>query len=271
MFTDPQVVVTIVSAFVKEAYRKLDDTQFKSFKERGEFTKEFVQRKMSQFLVPSAGFEETEVIELLKITLVVAHIEEGRYFMPCVLSHCPLDEFESDRFRLSVPPVVIKLPGDTQCVPRGFFCALVCGLMKKWRLRKKDGKLTNVYKNFVEFTVEDYRVTVADTFFYVEIHVHGDAVRDVCRKIFIDVGEALKVVVNTHHYDNKVVSSYSLDFICLCSRITTVHTASTTITDINRKLNCTMDDEGVFSIGKKHSVWLNDEDYSHWEKQGMVA
>ena len=267
VFTDPQIVVTIVSAFVKEAYQKITDTEFKNFRKRGEFTKSFVKSKLNRFLVPDAGFEEAEVIELLKIMLVIAHIEEGRYFMPCVLPHCSLDEFEKERLELSISPVVIKLPGDTHCVPRGFFCALVCGLMHKWRLRKEGGKLTDIYKNFVQFTVEECRVTVADTFFYVEIHVDGDAVRDTCKKIFTDVGKALKKVVDTHNYDNKIMSSYSLDFLCPCS-IKALHTASTIITDVKCKLNCTMDDSSSTKLEKKHSVWLNNEEYLRWEKLG---
>ena len=269
IFTDPQIVVTIVSAFVKEAYQKVTDTEFKDFNERGEFIKSFVKSKLSRFLVPDAGFEEAEIIELLKITLVVAHIEEGRYFMPCVLPHCSLDEFEKERLKLSISPVVIKLPGDTHCVPRGFFCALVCGLMQKWRLRKEGGKLTDIYKNFVQFTVEECRVTVADTFFYVEIHVDGDAARDTCKKIFTDVGEALKKVVDTHNYDNKIMSSYSLDFLCPCS-IKAVHTTSTVITNVKCKLNCTMDDGSSSKLKKSHSLWLSDEEYSCWEKLGRL-
>ena len=267
VFTDPQIVVTIVSALVKEAYQKVTDTEFKDFSERGVFTKEFVKLKLCKFLVQDAKFEEAEVIELLKITLVVAHIEEGRYFMPCVLPHCSLDEFEKERETLEAPPVVIKLPGDTHCVPRGFFCALVCGLMQKWKLRKKGGKSTDIYKNFVQFTVEDYRVTVADTFFYVEVHIHGDAVRDTCKKIFMDIGEALKNVVDIHNYDNEIMSSYGLDFLCPCG-IKAVHTASFSITEVKCKLNCTMDDDNSFKLEKKHSMWLNDEEYSHWEKLG---
>ena len=268
IFTDPQIVVTIVSAFVKEAYQKVTDTAFKEFSERGEFTESFVKDKLSKFLVPAAGFKEAEVIELLKITLVVARIEEGRYFMPCVLPHCSLDKFEKERETLEAPSVVIKLPGDTQCVPRGFFCALVCGLMQKWKLRKRGGKLTDIYKNFVQFTVEECCVTVADTFFFVEIRVYGDAVRDTYKKIFTDIGEALKRVVDTHNYDNKIMSSYSLDFLCPC-RIIPAHTASTTITDVKCKLKCTMDDECSFKLEKKHSLWLNDEEYSYWEKLGI--
>ena len=262
VFTDPQVVVAIVSAFVKEAYQKVTDTEFKDFSKRGEFTKSFIKSKLNRFLVPVAGFEEAEVIELLKITLVVAHIEEGRYFMPCVLPHCSLDEFENEREKLEIPPVVIKLPSDTQCVPRGFFCALVCGLMQKWRLRKKRGKLADVFKNFVQFTVDSCRVTVADTFYYVEIHVHSsDSDRLVCRKIYEDVGEALKVVVNTHHYSNEIVSSYSLDFLCPCG-LTPVHTTSTSITGGKQELNCTKDDDKTIELEKKHFVWLKDEEYA---------
>ena len=258
VFTDPQVVVTIVSAFVKEAYQKVDDTEFKDFSERGEFTKSFVKSKLCRFLVPGAGFEEVEVIELLKITLVVAHIEEGRFFMPCVLTHCSLDEFERERCELKVAPVVIKLPGDTQCVPRGFFCALVCGLMPRWKLRKKHGKLADVYKNFIQFTVDGYQIAVADTFYYVEIHVHADSDRHICRKIYEDVREALKVVVNTHHYSNKIMSSYSLEFLCPCG-IAPVHTASYfTATGVKRKLNCTRDDDVSVKLEEKHSVWLSE-------------
>ena len=258
VFTDPQVVVTIVSAFVKEAYQKVTDTEFKNFSERGEFTKSFVKSKLSRFLVPAAGFEEAEVIELLKITLVVAHIEKGRYFMPCVLPHCSLDKFEEERDTLEVSPVVLKLPGDTHCVPRGFFCALVCGLMQKWNLRKKYGKIADIFKNFVQFTVDGYRVTVADTFYYIEIHVHGDdSDKDICRKIHEDVGEALKVVVNTHHYNNEIVSSYSLDFLCPCG-LPPVHTASVSITRRKQNLNCTRDDDKTFKLERRFLVWLED-------------
>ena len=259
VFTDPQVVVTIVSAFVKEAYQKVTDTEFKSFSDRGEFTKSFVKSKLSRFLVPAAGFEEAEVIELLKITLVVAHIEEGRYFMPCVLPHCSLDEFEKERGRLEIPPVVLKLPGDTHCVPRGFFCALVCGLMQRWKLRKKQGKIADVFKNFVQFTVNGYRVVVADTFHYVEIHVHGcDSDRLVCRKIHNDIGEALKVVVNTHHYNNEIIESYSLDFLCPCGSAP-VHTADIFSTGGKRRLNCTWDDGKTFKLENKFLTWMEDE------------
>ena len=271
VFTNPQIVVTIVSAFVKEAYQKVTDTEFKDFSERGEFTKEFVKTKLSRFLVPDAEFEEAEMIELLKITLVIAHIEEGRYFMPCVLPHCSLDDFEKERKELRISPVVVKLPGGTQCVPRGFFCALVCGLMQKWKLRKKGGKLTDIFKNFVQFTVKDrVHVTIADTFFYVEIHVHGDAVIDICKAIFKHIGEALKRVVDTHNYDNKIMSSYSLDILCPCG-LKGVHTTSTTITEEKCLLNCTMDDDESFNLENKHSVWLNDEEYTCWEKLSLIG
>ena len=258
VFTDPQVVVTIVSAFVKEAYQKVTDTEFKNFSERGEFTKSFVKSKLSRFLVPAARFEEAEVIELLKITLVVAHIEEGRYFMPCVLPHCSLDEFEKERNDLEVPAVILKLPGDTHCVPRGFFCALVCGLMKKWKLRKKKGKEVDVFKNFVQFTVDGYRVVVADTFYYIEIHVSGcDPDRYICRKIYEDIGEALKVVVNTHNYNNEIVESYSLDFLCPCGSAP-AHTALIFSTGRKQRLNCTRDDDETFKLENKFLIWLED-------------
>ena len=258
VFTDPQVVVTIVSAFVKEAYQKITDTEFKNFSERGEFTKSFVKSKLSRFLVPAARFEEAEVIELLKITLVVAHIQEGRYFMPCVLPHCSLDEFEKERKDLEVPAVVLKLPGDTHCVPRGFFCALVCGLMKKWKLRKKKGKEVDVFKNFVQFTVDGYRVVVADTFYYIEIHVTGcDPDKYICRKIYEDIGEALKVVVNTHNYNNEIVESYSLDFLCPCGSAP-AHTALISSTGRKQRLNCTRDDDETFKLENKFLIWLED-------------
>ena len=258
VFTDPQVVVTIVSAFVKEAYQKVTDTEFKNFSERGEFTKSFIKSKLSRFLVPAARFEEAEVIELLKITLVIAHIEEGRYFMPCVLPHCSLDEFEREREDLEVPAVVLKLPGDTHCVPRGFFCALVCGLIKKWKLRKKKGKEVDVFKNFVQFTVDGYRVVVADTFYYIEIHVSGcDPDKYICRKIYEDIGDALKVVVNTHNYNNEIVESYSLDFLCPCGSAP-AHTALISSTGRKQRLNCTRDDDETFKLENKFLIWLED-------------
>ena len=138
--------------------------------------------------------------------------------------------------------------------------------------KEKGGELTNIFKNFVQFTVKDHRVhvTIADTFFYVEIHVHGDAVRGICKAIFKHIGEALKRVVDTHNYDNKIMSSYSLDILCPCG-LKGVHTTSTTITEEKCQLNCTMDDDESFNLENKHSMWLNDEEYTCWEKLSLIG
>ena len=178
--------------------------------------------------------------------------------MPCVLPHCSLDEFEKERKTLKVSPVVLQLPDDTHCIPRGFFCALVCGLMQKWKLRKKQGKVADVFKNYVQFTVDGYRVVVADTFYYVEIHVAGhDPDGYICKKIHMDVGEALKMVVNTHHYNNEILESYSLDFLCPCGS-TPVHRALISKIGGEQKLSCKMDDDTTFDLERKYLIWLED-------------
>lgn len=268
VFTDTQIVVEIVSYFVKQAHQKVTDTQFRHFSTRGEFTESLVTSKLSRFFVP--GFQEKEIIELLKITLVIAPIKEGKYFMPCVLSHCPLNDFEKERFELDTSPVVIKLPGDSlcACVPRGFFCALICSLMQKWELRI-EGELTKIYKNFVQFTVNGCRVTVADTFFYVEIHVHGKAEWDICRKVDRDVCDAIEEIVKVHNYDEAIMSSYSLDFVCPCnSKDMPVHPASISGTG---QLTCTRNHNTQSPLKKEHSLWLSDQRcYLQMKKQGRT-
>ena len=270
IFTKPQVLVTVLSAFVKIAYqlRKPDtptDTEDLSYTERGQFTEKLIQKYFADFMVPDAGFDEEMVIGLLQMTLVVAPISNKEYFMPCVLQYCQPKEIEENICTQCVAPIVIKLPGE--CIPRGFFCALVCSLLSRWKLHRKCRKMVEVFKNYVHFDVEDMDCSVAivDTFYFIRVHVFGECGREECKEIRSDLKQAVEMVANKHNYNKDLIMEYDNDinFLCLCGK-TPEHIA--TITKRGKlKLKCSL--EQPLIITEKHTVWFTDEQLSKWKRQ----
>ena len=273
IFTKPQVVVTIVSAFVKEAYRLrntgVTDTSNLSYIEQGQFTEAFIKSDsvLARCLVSDAGFKEKEVIELLQITLVVAPINESDCFMPCLLPYCPAESIDKDTSTQCVAPTVIKLPGE--CVPHGFFCALVCSLLSRWKLHHKCHELAKVFKNYICFDIEDMDCSVAtvDSFSFISIHVFGDCGREECKEIRDDIRASIESVVTQHNYEKNLVMTYDEDinFLCLCGK--TPEHFSTLTKRGKLKLKCTMNQPLVLT--EKHAVWFNDEQYLKWERQQL--
>ena len=209
------------------------------------------------------------MIELMKITLVIAPINEKTYFMPCVLKHCSPKRIEEETSKQTVAPIVIKLPGE--CIPRGFFCALACSLMSQWKFHRERRKLVDVFKNFIHFDIEgmDCSVAVVDSFYFISMHVFGDCDREGCREILKDVKLSIKTVATKHSYDESLIMSYDKDinFLCLCGEASE-HIATLT-TRGKLKLKCSMDQP--LTLTKKHAVWFNDEQYSNWEQQQSPA
>ena len=267
IFTKPQVLVTVLSAFVKRAYQLRKpgtptDTEDLSYTEQGQFTKMLIQKYFADFMVPDADFKEEEMIELLQMTLVIAPINDSEYFMPCVLQHCQTKHIESDISTQCVAPIVIKLPGE--CIPRGFFCALVCSLLSKWKL---DRKMLKMFKNYVRFDIEDMvcSVAIVDSFYFICVHVFGECGRVECKEICGDIRQAVEMVVDKHNYDKDLIMEYdkNINFLCPCGK-TPEHIA--TLTKRGKlKLKCHMDQKLV--IMDKHAVWFSDEEYSKWKQQ----
>ena len=269
-------MVTIVSAFVKEAYQLrstgVTDTSNLSYIEQGQFTEDFIESNLdlAQYLVSDVGFEGKEVIEVLRINLVVAPINESEYFMPCVLPYCPTESIDKKTSTQWVATKVIKLPGE--CVPRGFFCALVCSLLNlpQWKLCHDES--TGVFKNYIHFDIENMGCSVAivDFFVFISVHVFGDCGRKGCKVICDNVRESVESVVTKHNYEEKLMSyDEDVNFLCLCGK-SPKHIATLVNYEPGKlKLICSMDRLGDkrLKLSKKHAVWFSEEQYSEWEQQ----
>ena len=279
VFTKPQIVVTIVSRFVKIAYKlrgNVTNTQFINYSKHGQFTKDLIlhEEDIGRFIDHNVGFKTEQMIELMRITFVIAPISKEKYFIPCVLDYCPPDEIEklvSAQIKC-VTPMVIKLPGE--CVPRGFFCGLVCSLLSQWKLRRIHHEFAKVFKNFIHFDIdgESYTVAVVDSFFYITVHVFGNCGRSGCSKIQEIVKASVKDIVTKHNYENNVFRNDSVLFLCPCGR-TPEHFAQV-VTEENFELDqqiirlrCAVHNDQQLDLTKEYAVWFTDEQYSKWSKQ----
>ena len=298
IFTKPQFVVKLISAFVQEAHRlsngdMTDTTYYLRLTKLGLFSSGIFEKSaFASCLAPSAGFNASDAIELLKMMLVIAPINKDEYFVPIVLQHCPPDlvcQFilkESESFSECVAPIAIKPPGDGKCLPSGFFCAFVCSLLsiQHWEFLNQsdqsESRSDNVFKNFICLNVKAIgcHVAVVDMFNFIRIHVFGECHEEDCEKILKDINEAIKIVIHEHHYkvtsqeeatpqlshDTTASPEQGVTFLCVCSK-TSEHTATLT-TEGTLKLICSLTNEHL-GITEKHTVWFTDEQRSKWRKQ----
>ena len=275
VFTKPQIVVTIVSRFVKIAYKlrgELTNTQFINYAKQGQFTKDLIlhEEDITRFIDHDVGFEIEQMIELLHITFVIAPISKKKYFIPCVLDYYPPDEIKqqiSTQIK-HVAPMVIKLPGE--CVPRGFFCALACRLLSQWKLHRIGHEFANVFKNFIQFDIkgEGYTIAIVDSFFFISVHVFGNCGRKGCSKIQALVKASVKEIIEKHNYYEN--SNDSMSFLCPCG-IVPEHFAELIReenfeSDEILRLKCTLQDQPL-DLTKEHAVWLTEDQHSKWKKQ----
>ena len=280
VFTKPQVVVTIISIFVKKAYKLRDEGAknklCNSYVKTGQFTVDFIQQEkeiIDDFIDNEVGFEITEMIELLCITFVIAPINESKYFIPCILECCPPDEIRKEISTQCVAPMVIKLPGE--CVPRGFFCGLVCSLLSRWKLHCTGGKLAEVFKNFIRFDIEKegYNIAIVDAFFYISIHVFGKCGRKGCNKIQSLVRASVKEIIAQHNYENNVLPDDDILFLCPCGKVPEHFAQVIAEESLDHpdqeflQLKCAMYEKQTLDLTQGHVVWFSDERYAKWSKQ----
>lgn len=274
VFTKPQIVVNIVSRFVKIAYKLrgyTEDTQFINYFKQGQFTKDLIlhEKDIAHFIDQKVGFKVEQMIELLCITFVIAPITEEIYFIPCVLEYCPPEEIKQQVSKQCIAPMVIKLPGE--CTPRGFFCGLVCSLLSKWKL---DHEFAKAFKNFIHFNIdgEGYTVAIVDSFFYITVHVFGNCGRNGCHKIQKVVKESVKEIIAKHNYEDNVFRNDSVLFLCPCDK-QPEHLAQLILEEdfVSDKeilrLKCAMHNDQQLNLTKEYAVWFTDEQYSKWDEQ----
>ena len=219
VFTDPQIVFDKVTELVQYSYtlrckpdqRTVTRGEMLEFRDEGVVTlkllKEFPKHYMSNLFSPS------DLVCILEHQLIIAHISEGKYFMPSLLLDLPGKQVERHRVEPSSPaaPFVIYFPGGL--APCGIFCALVASLLSPlnplhWQLLPSPTNPVRpacVARNCIEFQLPDgYPVALIDSYTHYEVHViaPGIVCSEVCPQIRTTIFQNLDFATKALHYTN---------------------------------------------------------------------
>ena len=219
VFTDAQVVVDKVTELVQYSYtlqckpdkRTVTSGDLLEFRDEGVITLKLLKKFRRHYV--SDLFSPSDLISILEHQLIIAHISEGKYFMPSLLLDLPGEQLKRHRVEPSSPaaPFVIYFPGGL--APCGVFCALVSSLLSPlnplhWQLLPSPTNLVRpacVARNCIEFKLPDgYPVALIDSYTHYEVHVFApDAVcSKVCPQIRATIFQNLDPAAKAHHYCN---------------------------------------------------------------------
>ena len=277
IFTKPQFVVTVLSAFVKEARQLrcngIKDTKYWNLIKQGRFSSNILSLKGSVLAtscrVPSVGFDTGHVIELLQTMFVIAptNNDEDEYCIPAVLEHNPsVDQYVSKESEY-VAPIAIKPQGTGECIPCGYFNAFVCHLLRRpeWKLCRSD-----MFKNYVCLDIGmTCQIAVINFFHFISVHVYGDCNKAECEVILQDIKAVERILQCPSQHDSTQDDPVTLKkpprlmFLCLCGT-TPEHIAMLT-TRATLKLKCSLNQP--LEIMKKHTVWFTKDQQLKWEQQ----
>ena len=219
VFTDAQVVVDKVTEMVQYSYtlqckpdkRTVTSGELLEFRDEGVITLKLLKKFRRHYV--SNLFSPSDLISVLEHQLIIAHISEGKYFMPSLLLDLPGEQLERHRVEPSSPaaPFVIYFPDGL--APCGVFCALVSSLLSPlnplhWQLLPSPTNLVRpacVARNCIKFKLPDgYPVALIDSYTHYEVHVFApDAVcSKVCPQIRTTIFQNLDPAAKAHHYCN---------------------------------------------------------------------
>ncbi len=238
VFSDPQVLVDIVSEIVEALHRFVQVTSsegqeafegdWRKMRDYGIVSIERL-KSFKQHRVPGL-FTHKEVSELFKALLILAVFDESSYFMPCLLQRLHVTEVANLRVPASsnVAPLLIRFPQGPRC---GVFCSLVVCLLSSdnqspgpWQLTKTAEDAPRcLHRNCIEFVIPGYpaTVTLIDSFTSFEVHVHirPELCEEFCSELCPLVRDALldglEKARQTLHYSNWEAK---LAFFCPCNK-----------------------------------------------------
>ena len=219
VFTDPQIIFDKVTDLVQYSYRlqckpdKQTGTsgELLAFRDEGVITLKLLKRFRKHY-VPEF-FSPSDLLSILEHQLIIAHISEGKYFMPSLLLDLPGKQVERHRVEPSSPaaPFVIYFPGGL--APCGIFCALVASLLSPlnplhWKLLPSHKNFVSpacVARNCIEFQLpEGYPVALIDSYTHYEVHVFAPGIvcSEVCPQIRNAIFQNLNFATKALHYTN---------------------------------------------------------------------
>ena len=117
-------------------------------------------------------FTNNELLKIFESHYIVAHIDEGHYFMPALLPHFTKRELEK-LLDPSKPPLLF--PFTDGCAPTGLFCALIVCLtspMIGWKVLHNSRCFSGVKSNAVCLHVPQLGLLciLVDSYYHFELH-----------------------------------------------------------------------------------------------------
>lgn len=145
----------IVASFQCE-HRTMNEENVQ-FQKSGVFTNALL-RNIPSLALTDTNFKQQDFLDLLKGLFIIAELNPGKYFMPCVLPVCDASEKQLDAVMKCMQVHQIAGPLCISFIhrksPRGLFCAMVVSLAgdPRWKLNALlDGIV--LHRNLLEFEV----------------------------------------------------------------------------------------------------------------------
>ena len=290
VFTSPQVLLDKLTELVRQAYLMRENSsntlpfdapisgKWRMFRDQGILILEFLEQFRKHYV--DNLFTPPDLLKIFMRHLIITplltdelHQEVDftshsiQYYMPSLLNVLSLATLESHRIRSPVTyPLLIRFPNGW---PRaGVFCCLQVNLiqLQHWRIVFSEGKPKLIAQNCVMLSPPNSasRVTLIDSFSYLEIHVEAEA--DIFPKIYRVIRNAIltgiDVSCRTLRYSN---DRPHLAFFCPCALTPPSSFASgpsqrhaAELFKEEGSLRCTIDETVTFKVDSRHSMWLQD-------------
>ena len=268
-----KVTNLIVSSFQCEDDEMSDERAH--FRKTGIFSTAIFQQASSLQLA-NENFTEHDFLKLLKGLYIIAELDHGSYFMPCVL---PLENLSPELKEVKGcmkdngidGPFMISFR--SKMSPRGLFCALLVAL-----LRNREWKLSTLpvqddifrYRNLVEFDlIGSYRGKVIVIDRNCRLEVYTTCEKNGCLKIQEAVYHAFNEACRNLNYSNEDID---LGFPCsVCDRQVELHSTEITQGENLWKERCTIfRRKRPIPLTKERLVWLyNNTDISKFTLQRL--
>ena len=265
VFCNPQFLLQKVTEIIVASFESYDSLSFKSYQDfykQGIFHTELISEFKAGY--KPGEFSQNDLLLLLKELLIIAKVEEDRYFMPCVL---PVEQRNSDARRKLIAksafaPLVFSFNGYS---PRGLYCALIVYLTSHsqagtdvWNITLTDYDLEQK-RNLIEFhmqtSTEDSigTVLIEDMPSFVVVYAFGCEPK-YCQKIRLTVYTAVLHATEKLHYDHKKIEC-KVGFLCDGScGIEPEHAA---VVQSDGKVKCTKNPrEESKSLTKEQQPWF---------------
>lgn len=237
-FTD-----TAVGLKKMKTNRSIPDGSHVILKQEGKFNRKLLECLPEGF---TEDFTVAHFLSLMESLLIIAPVDEGQYFIPCVLETCSIDEVKKLRegYSQDCDPFVVSWDG--KIVPQGMYPALVVNLLKRgFTLVKKQIPYRNAIKlHSIDLGV---KILLVDTIKWLEIHCAGP-VEEACPVLNGFIHDAIKSVSSKFCY-NSDTEDGTLCSVCPAG-VCRPNKARTHIT-------CTNDDCFPRKIGERQSCWFN--------------